>query len=426
MDRVTPLDGTDADVLEGGVHREGRPRRPPSRRTLGIIVAVLVAAGATAYGVVTFRPSDQLPSLTAVAAQPTESSGLLRWVPRGQRAGDAGFVREALQTLRSSGMPDRPRTQLHLLYAGDSFVVLEGVARNGRVALASVTGREVLVDQLPRPEPVALTLPAGPNLRVLVPPRASSAPRPAEVWVRNAGVDAAGGFRRYPADATGLTEVFEPTPGGTRFAVLAPGVSGAVRLQGDGLARRGSLTPTLPAVRLASSPWSVEDSPPTRQWLSDAELLAAGLNISGPVGVARLTGGSGFSPGPARPSAMTYHDALYAVTDASGADFVGYVLRVGDRPLCSRVTAVGGRFADLLVLSGRCNLPGESYEVVSVTSRPDVRRGTIEFSGAVGQPAKRFALAPGAEVLLGEPSYHTVTLTAATDQSSATYVVPPG
>ncbi len=419
------------EVIEGGAPSWHRPRIPRLRWPVGVVLGLALAAGGTA---VAWRvhSADDSPSPASLRALPPASSGLLGWAPRGQLAADDGFVRDALRTLQASGVADRPRTHLHLLYAGGSIVLVEGRDRNGHTALAQMVDGQVLVDRLLQREPVALTLPAGGRLRFLVPPATRGAPGPAVVWVQDPSMEATVGFRQLPADATGLTLEFEPAPGETRFVVFEPsvnevGMPSGDRLEGDGVVVAGSLTPSVPAVRLTGSPWSVQGDPaPSRQWLGDAELLADELNVGGPVRVASLTGGGGFSPGP-RPKARFYHDALYVVTDASGTDYVGYVLRDGDSALCSQVNRVPGHFADLLAVGGRCYLPAESTEAVSVTSRPDVRRAVIEFSGAAGRPAKRFALAPGAaEVLYGEPAESTVTLTAATDRSSATYVVPRG
>jgi hypothetical protein len=399
------------------------------------VLGTALAAGGTAV-VWRVHSADDLPSLAALRGPPRASSGLLSWAPRGQLVGDDGFVRGALRTLRSSGPADRPRTRLHLLYAGGSVVLFEGKDRNDRVVLAQVVDGHVLIDRLRQREPVALTLPAGPRLRLLVPPATRGAPGPAVVWVQDPSMDATGGFRRLPADATGLTADFEPAPGETRFAVLEPqpqvseaGTTSADRLRGDGLAQVGSLTPAVPTVRLVGSPWSLQgDQTPSRQWLNDAELLAAALPVGGPVRVASLTGGGGFTPGPQRSDRRTYSGGLYAVTDAAGSDYVGYVLRLGDEPLCHRLTPVRGRFADLLAVGGRCDLPGESVAAVNVITRPDVRHGVIELSGKPGSPPKRLPItagvAEGGLVLVADPAYPTVTLTAATDRSSATDVIP--
>ncbi len=422
-----------ADVIEGGAPSWHRRQLPRLRWPVAVVLGIALAAGGAAV-VRTTHSADDLPSLAALRAAPAASTGLLGWAPRGQLVGDDGFVREALRTLRSSGPVDRPRTQLHLLYAGDQRVLLEGKDRNNRGVLAQVVDGEVLVDRLRQREPVALTLPAGSRLRFLVPPATKGPPGPAVVWVEDALADPAGGFRALPADATGLTEEYEPAPGDARFAVLEPrvndvGMPAGDRLRGDGVVVAGALTPTVPTVRLTGSPWSLEgDQPPSRQWLTDAEVLGAALPTGEPVRVASLTG-FGFAPGPPRRAAKTYSGGLYAVTDTAGQDYLGFVLRVGDHPLCSRVTPVSGRFADLLVVGGRCDLPAEreSLAAIIVDSRPDVRSGTIEFSRAAGLRGKRLALAAGSALVDFEnPAYQTVTLTAFTDRSSATFVIPSG
>jgi len=390
-------------------------------------MAVAVAAGGSAVAWSAHSAKD-VPSLAAVRAAPSASSGLLSWAPRGQLAGDDGFVRQALRTLRSSGLADRPRTRLHLLYAGDQGVLLEGRDRNTRPALALVADGHVLVNPLSPPAPVALTLPVGAGLRFLVPPATTGVPRPAVVWGQDASLGPTGEFRRLPADATGLTEEFQPASGDARFVVLEPEATGAGdRLRGDGVVVAGSLTPAVPAIRLTRSPWPTQgDQAPSRQWLADAELLGAKLAAAGPVRVASLTGGGGFTPGPPRPDDRTYSGGLYAVTDGSGRDYVGYVLRFGDEPLCHRLTPVRGRFADLLVVGDRCELPGESVGAIQLITRADVRRGTIELSGLPGRPRKRTPITGGVSfIALVDPAYPTVTLTAASNRSSATYVVPP-
>lgn len=389
-------------------------------------MAVAVAAGGSAV-VWSAHSAKDLPSLAALRAAPPASIGLLSWAPRGRLAGDEGFVRQALRTLRSSSPVGKPRSHLHLLYAGDQGVLLEGRDRNTRPALALVADGHVLVNPLSPPAPVALTLPVGAGLRFLVQPARNGVPRPAVVWGQDASLGPTGEFRRLPADATGLTEEFQPASGDARFVVLEPEATGAGdHLQGDGVVVTGSLTPAVPAIRLTRSPWPTQgDQAPFRQWLADAELLGAKLAAAGPVRVASLTGGGGFTPGPPRPDGRTYSGGLYAVTDGPGRDYVGYVLRFGDEPLCHRLTPVRGRFADLLVVGDRCELPGESKEAIQVITRADARRAAVELSGRPGSPPRRLPYTGGELIDLEEPGYSNVTLTAATDRSAATYVVPP-
>lgn len=407
----------------------------PLRWAVGAVVGIALAAGGAAV-VWTAHSSDDLPSLAALHVAPAASTGLLGWAPRGELAADDGFVRDALQTLRSSDSADRPRTRLHLLYAGGSVVLVEGKDRSDHPALAQVADGHVLVNRLPQQEPLALTLPVGAGLRFLVPPATAGAPGPAVVWVQDASVDPSGGFRPLPTDATGLTDEFAPTPGDARFVVLEPRATGAGttsggRLEADGVLVTGSLTPAVPAIRLSPSPWAAgdqEDQPPFRQWLADAELLGATLPSGGRARVASLTGSSGFTPGPPRRDGKVYSSGLYAVTDASGRDYVGYVLRFGDEPLCHRLTPVRGHFADLLVVGDRCELPGESVQAIQLITRPDVLRGVIELSGRPGHLPKRLPITGGVSsglIDLADPSYQTVALSAATDSESATYVVPP-
>lgn len=132
-----------------------RPRWP-----VGVVLGIALATGGAAL-VCSARSAEDVTSLASLRALPPASSGLLSWAPRGQLVGDDGFVRDALRTLRSSGPADRPRTRLHLLYAGSQLVLFEGKDRNDRVVLAQVVDGHVLVDRLRQREPVALTLPAG-------------------------------------------------------------------------------------------------------------------------------------------------------------------------------------------------------------------------------------------------------------------------
>ncbi len=425
------------DVIEGGAPswRRRRPRRLPRLRWPVAVVAALALAAGGAAVVWSARSANDVPGLAALRAPPPASSGLLGWAPRGPLAGDEAFVRKTLQILGASGFEDRPRTRLHLLYAVDSIVLLEGKDRSDHPALAQVADGHVLVNRLPQQEPLALTLPVGAGLRFLVPPAATGAPGPAVVWVEDASVEPSGGFRPLPTDATGLTDEFAPARDDARFFVLEPRATGAGttsegRLEADGEVVPGSLTPAVPAIRLSPSPWAAGEQdaqPPFRQWLADAELLGAALP-GGRTRVASLTGSSGFTPGPPRGDGKVYSGALYAVTDAAGQDYVGYVLRFGDEPLCHRLTPVRGHFADLLVVGDRCELPGESVAaVLQVITRPDVRHGAVELSGLSGQPPQRVPITGGASSGLVDflgPAYPTVTLSATTGSESATYVVP--
>ncbi len=419
------------EVIEGGAPSWHRPRIPRLRWPVGIVLGIALAAAGAAI-VWSARSAEKVPSPASLRALPPASSGLLRWEPRGQLVADDGFVRDALRTLQASGVADRPRTRLHLLYAGGSIVLVEGRDRNDRPTLAQVVDGQVLVDRLLQREPVALTLPAGGRLRFLVPPLANGAASPAEVWVRDILRESAGGFSRWPADATGLTDPVPRRGADIRFVVLVPQATGegyAARLQGDGVVVAGSLTPAVPAIRLTNSPWPGGGQPPSRDWLADAELLGAKLSATGPVRVASLPGsGGGFTPGGPRPDGKTYSSGLYAVTNAAGQDYVGYVLRFGDEPLCHRLTPVPGRFADLLVVGDRCGLPGESVGAIQLVTRADVRSGTIELSGLPGRPPNRSPITGGVSsglIALVDPTYPTVKLTAASDRSAATYVVPP-
>lgn len=432
-----PTDGRTLDVIEGRSDR--RQWRRPRRLPWGIALAVLASAAGAGFALAEIRGRDELPSLAALRAVPAASSGLVRWAPRGQLADDEGFVQQALRRLRTSGLGNRPRTALHLLYAGDGIVLVEGKDRGRQPVLAQVLDDDVVVQRLRAADLPALTPVDGRTLRFLVAPPAEVDTDTVAVWVRDSTTDAAngpaslgGGFRKLEVNGTGLTADFRMTTDEARFVVEVPewkepgGHKSATWLGGDALAHVGRLIPTITAIRLGLSPQRFAETPaPSRQWVDDAELLTAGQRADLPVQVAALVGGVGFSPGPPREGATTYFGGLYAVTDAVGREYVGFVLRAGQRPLCQRMTPVEHSFSDLLAVGGRCAVPAESLEAILVAARTDVVRGVVAFPGATPkrQPVQ-FTGGTGLVVTVPAGSYPTVTVSATSEGASSTFTIP--